>query len=244
MQASDERILHERRAARGWDTGEIRRRLDHPAWRAVARLLRGESGGLLVLTPDGGPDAETQEAMALLEPQAGMALTPLCLAFAPSGAIQYALLADPPAAPRALAQAMATAASVIAQRWEQAMHPVLVHFGLAGGSTPFAAALAALRASREARAVELYSPFFYRHGILQAESLLTAMLSRSPPSPLLAVPGLDGHWTVALAAAGRTGALLAGAEKPLAWLPLSAGPEPRARTLAALRLLAAAPPAD
>lgn len=239
----DERILRERRAARGWDGGEIRSRLEHPAWRAVARLLRGESGGLLVLTPAAEPDAETREAMALLEPLPGMALAPLRLAFASSGALEFALLAAPPAAPHALAQAIATAAAVIAQHWEQEMHPVLVDFSLAAGSAPFAAALAAVRARGEARAAELYSPFFYRHGVLKAESLLAAILNVSPASPLIAIPGLGGGWLPSAETAPATGAWLAGAEKPLAWLPVSAGPAPRARTLAALRLLAA-PPAD
>ncbi|MGH9507237.1 MAG: hypothetical protein ACRD13_09970 [Terriglobales bacterium] len=229
-EAADARILRERRGARGWDGEEIQRRLAQPAWRAVVRLIGGDCAGLLLMAPDG----EARAALGLLEPAAGMDLAPLRLAMGAGGALDYALLAAPPAAPGALAAAMATAGAAISRAWEQTLRPVVVDFSPAGGK--LAAATAALRERDGAQNIQLYSPFFYSHGVLRAEALLAAIRERGPGAPLIAVPALGGAFAARLAAEGGhlSGTLFAGAERPAAWLEADASAEQIALTLQAL----------
>lgn len=253
--ADYERVVRERRAGRGWSGEEIRRRLAHPAWRAVAGLLRGESEGLLLLTAGAAPDAETSAALSLVEPRPRSALAPLRFrldvqgARAQSGAgprwsprpsLACAVLATPPAAPRALADAVATVAA-LAAGWERKLHPVLVEFGFGdpGPRAAFANALATARSGGDTvQSLRLYSPLFYAHGMLRAPALLAAILDRSASPPLIAIPGL-GDWSAALASGGAdwTGVLLGGGEKPIAWLPAAASAEQKNLTLQALEIL-------
>lgn len=230
-EAAEARILRERRGARGWDGEEIQRRLAQPVWRAVVRLIGGECAGLLLMAPDG----EARAALGLLEPAAGMELAPLRLAVGAGGALDYALLAAPPAAPGALAAAMAAAGAAISRAWEQTLRPVVVDFSPAGGK--MAAATAAPRERDGAQNIQLYSPFFYSHGVLRAEALLAAIRERGPAAaPLIAVPALGGAFAARLAAEGGrlSGTLLAGAERPAAWLEVDASAEQIALTLQAL----------
>ncbi|MGH9491529.1 MAG: hypothetical protein ACRD17_13530 [Terriglobales bacterium] len=229
-EAADARILRERRGARGWDGEEIQRRLAQPAWRAVVRLIGGECAGLLLMATDG----EARAALGLLEPAAGMDLAPLRLAVGAGGALDYALLAAPPAAPGALAAAMAAAGAAITRAWEQTLRPVVVDFSPGDGK--MAATTAVPRERDGAQNIQLYSPFFYSHGVLRAEALLAAIRERGPGAPLIAVPALGGAFAARLAADGGrlSGTLLAGAERPAAWLEADASAEQIALTLQAL----------
>lgn len=248
VRADYERVLRERRAARGWDAAEIRLRAADPVWRAVVRLLRapvsgaaGHPAALLLIAPQ--PAAEA--AAGLLEPAAGMSLAPLRLAFSADGAPAFALLAAAPDAAGAAAAALTSARQAIGRALDLRLTPVVVHFSHSADARA-AAVEDTLRAHGDVQAVELYSPFFYDHGVLQAPRVLAAVREKVP-APLIWAPQLGAALAAALAAAPPSGTVLtatwlAGAERTIAWAEPIASAEALGATL---RLLAhAAAPAE
>ncbi len=237
-----ERVLRERRGARGWDAAEIRRRLEQAPWAAVARLLRGETAGLLLLA---GAE-QVRPPLALMEPAPGMALAPLRLALAADGQPVYGLLGALPAGAGAAAAAVESANQAIGRALNARLTPTLVYFGVGGddaAAAPATALEAALRARAfGARTIALYSPFFYAHGVLQA-ALVLATIREQVAAPLIAAPHLAAALETGLTNAPPaetpplTATWLAGAERPAAWAEPDAGAQALAATL---RLLAGA----
>lgn len=244
VRADYERVLRERRAARGWDAAEIRLRAADPVWRAVIRLLRAPVAGTAAGHPAAllliAPQSASLSAADLLEPARGMSVAPLRLALTADGAAAFALLAAAPAAPGAAAAVLTSGRQAIRRALDLRLTPVVVHFSHAADAQA-AAVESAVRAHGEAQAVELYSPFFYDHGMLRAARVLAAVREKVP-APLIWAPQLGAAFPAALAAAppagtALTGTWLAGAERPIAWAESAAS----AATLSAtLRLLARA----
>lgn len=246
VRADYERVLRERRAARGWDAAEIHLRAADPVWHAVVRLLRapvsgaaaGHPAALLLIAPQ--PAAEA--AAGLLEPAAGMSLSPLRLAFSADGAPAFALLAAAPDAAGAAAAALTSARHAIGRALDLRLTPVVVHFSHSADARA-AAVEDTLRAHGDVQAVELYSPFFYDHGVLQAPRVLAAVREKVP-APLIWAPQLGAALAAALAAAPPSGTVLtatwlAGAERTIAWAEPTASAEALAATLHLLARAAA-----
>ncbi len=248
--AAWQRLLRERRAARGWDELAAARALESPAMRAIAALLdRACDAALLTL-----PERDSRAALALLEPVGG-------------GRAALARFASPPGNSEALAGsfawlelpavttvgesalALATAAHWLGLHLGCPAFPVVVHFAAGKNNSPRRAQVVSehLRSRAASLRIDLYSGLFYRHGELESARLLEAVRNAFPAEareslPVCWSPQLDlsafGHHLL-LAGGAWSGAVLAGAEALAALLPAPACAAARRATLLWLARLAA-----
>ncbi len=232
--AAWQRLLRERRAARGWDEIAAARALQAPGIRAIAALLNRDCDAALLALPE----TECRPALALLEPQgSGRAAVPAHFATpagedftAPRAAASYAWLSPPRAATVGeIADTLASAAAWMGARAGCAATAVVVQF--AAGKNPAARQARAVgehvKSRAQAAQVEIYSGLFYRHGQLEASRLLSAIRAALPSGaqaslPVCWSPQLDlaalGHG-LNEEGGGWSGAILAGAEAVAAMLP-------------------------
>jgi len=238
------RVMSERMAPRGWDQEAVAAALTTPPLAAMARLLAGATSAVIFV----GDETEARQAWRWLEPARGAALAPIRLGQS-RGEAAASFAWYEPAAGAPPAAGMGSAAAWLSQALERPVAAAVVAFEGGGPSQRGAwrEVWRALRARAEAAArplpppawVELYSPLYYAQGRLQAEALVTAIGQRTAPAGALVWAPRVGTRELAAALESEGGALsgviLAGAERPVAWVEAGAGAAAIELTVAALR---------
>lgn len=243
------RVLAERMAPRGFDQEAVAAALREPLLAALARLLGGQTAGLIAA----GDETAAQAAWRWLEPAAGGALARLRVgrgagAAEASFAWAEAVIGAPAAA------GLSAAATWLMRALARPVAVAVVSF--AGGVNPrrgeWEETWRALRARAAAAPqpvpppqwIELYSPLFYPDGQLQAGALLETVARKTAPAlPLIWAPRVPAReLAAALASQGGalSGTLLAGAERPVASLGPGASAAEVEFTVTAMRAATAA----